>query len=80
MLAKSRLCSTFRASVPKHFDRLLKPHQIVENLIFSIGIWPPFIGLKVDSQNRTVICGPLMGFLLELSSILHSKYVAAMEG
>ncbi|KPM02557.1 hypothetical protein QR98_0009720 [Sarcoptes scabiei] len=41
------------------------------NLIFSVEFWQPFISLESNENNSTLICGPLLGYLIELSNKLH---------
>lgn len=71
---KSRFCEEFEYQKQHHFHRTLPPEQMMNNIIFSVEVWPPFINLiNLERNSSTVICGPLLGYLIELANRLKSK-------
>lgn len=70
---KSRFCSIFNDSKPEFVHRTLKQFQIKQSLVYSIEFWEPFIHVSPIGENQTNICGPLLGFLIELANIINAK-------
>ncbi|KAH7637802.1 hypothetical protein HUG17_8906 [Dermatophagoides farinae] len=71
---KSRFCEEFEYQKQHHFHRTLPPEQMMNNIIFSVEVWPPFINLiNLERNSSTVICGPLLGYLIELANRLKSN-------
>ncbi|KAH9419793.1 hypothetical protein DERP_001624 [Dermatophagoides pteronyssinus] len=79
---KSRFCEEFEYQKQYYFDQTFPIEQIKNNIVFSVEVWPPFINLfNLKKNSSTIICGPLLGYLIELSYKLKSNltYIPDLE-
>lgn len=76
---KSRFCLTFtidasrQSSFPLFVHRTLKPPQIMETLLFTVQYWQPFIDVLPRDERQTIVCGPLLGLMMELANQVNAK-------
>lgn len=67
----SRHCRAYLASQPndEHLDKDVVANDTIN---FSIMVWPPYISGHANG-NVTLICGPLLGVLLETARWIDAK-------
>jgi hypothetical protein len=66
---KSRFCANFTSGIPVSFNN---NYSNTWNLKFTADFWQPFIETHFDNETA-LICGPLLGIIIEMSKILTTK-------
>jgi hypothetical protein len=73
---KSRLCKEFESRKPEIINNI---EPISGSLNFSAEFWQPFIDIIV-TNDRTTICGPLLGVVIEIAKSFKSSITFVSAG